>query len=131
MKILKLLLAVLGVAGVIGAGVYTYLGWFELQKLVAVAESMRSAPQVNPQQEIMLAIGLALIGGLLLGLGLGIPRRSSGQIRKETLQAVNTGRESEIRQRATGHAPATETNRPVDPVDPDTRPRGGSDGNPR
>lgn len=128
MKILKWLLAVLGVAGVIGAGVYTYLGWFELQKLVAVAESMRSAPQVNPQQEILLAIGLALLGGLLLGLGLGIPRRSSGQIRKETLQAVNTGREAEIRQRATGQAPATDPSRPVDPTD---RSQGGRDGNPR
>ena len=85
MKILKVLLAVLGVAGVVGAGIYTYLG-------------------------------------------LGIPRRSSGQIRKETLQAVNTGRETEIRQRATGHAPATDADRPVDP---DTRPRGGSHGNPR
>ena len=128
MKILKVMLAVLGVAGLIGAGIYTSLGWLELQKLVAVAESMRSTPQLNPQQEIMLAIGLALLGGLLLGLGLGIPRRSSGQIRKETLQAVNTGRETEIRQRATGHAPATDADRPVDP---DTRPQGGSHGNPR
>ncbi|SDB80375.1 hypothetical protein GA0111570_102165 [Raineyella antarctica] len=129
MKILKGLLALLGVAGIVGAGIYTYLGWFQLQKLVAVAESMRSAPQVNPQQELALAIGLALVGGLLLGLGLGMPRRSSGRIRKETLQAVNTGRESEIRQRATGQAPYTDQTRPVDPAD---RPhRGGTDGNPR
>ena len=103
MKILKALLVLLGLAGVIGAIVYTYLGWLDLRNLVAVAESMRSAPQPNPSQELMIGIGLALVGGLVLGIGIGMPRRSQGRIRKETLQAVATGREQEIRDRARGY----------------------------
>lgn len=129
MKILKGLLVLLGLAGVIGAGIYTYVGWFQLQKLVAVAESMRSAPQVNPQQELMLALGLALLGGLVLGIGLGMPRRSQGKIRKETLQAVATGREQEIRGRATGRPMTDERSRRADNLDDPGL--GGRDGNTR
>lgn len=104
MKILKGLLVLLGLAGIVGAGIYTYLGWLDLRNLVAVAESMRSAAQPNPSRELMLGIGLALAGGLVLGIGIGMPRRSQGKIRKETLQAVATGRESAIRDRAKGYA---------------------------
>ncbi|WOQ16986.1 hypothetical protein [Raineyella sp. W15-4] len=102
MKVLKWLLVLVGVAALIGAGVYTYLSWFELQKLVAVAESMRSAPQVNPQREMILSIALALGSGLALGVGLGLPRRTAGRIRKETLESSAAAREAEIRQRASG-----------------------------
>lgn len=135
MKVLKWLLVLLGVAGIIAAAVYSYLSWFNLQKLVAVAESMRSAPQVNPQQQMALAIGLALLGAFLFGIGLGMPRRSAGQIRRQALESAAATREAEIRGRATATdlPPATDPNRTdpnlTDPngVDPNRRDRHGRD----
>lgn len=124
MKILKWLLVVLGLAGLIGAGVFTYLGWSELQKLVAAAESTGSAPQANPQQQVLIAIGLAVVGGFVLGLGMAMPRRTVGKIRNETLQSVAVARDSEIRQRATN-----DPGRPADPMD--RREQEGEHGNPR
>lgn len=117
MKVLKWLLVLVGVAALIGAIVYTYLGWLDLQRLVAAAEAMRSAPQPNPQQEIVLAIGLALGSGLALGVGLGMPRRTAGRIRKEALESSAAAREAEIRQRAAG-GPTGPTPGPTDPTAP-------------
>jgi len=132
MKVLKWLLVLVGVAALIGAGVYTYLSWFELQKLVAVAESMRSAPQVNPQREMILSIALALGSGLALGVGLGLPRRTAGRIRKETLESSAAAREAEIRQRASGgpgDPPAGR--RGVGPTGPTGSNRGSAEGSTR
>jgi len=125
MKILKWLLVLLGVAGGVGAGVYAFRGWLELRNLVAVAESMRSAPQINPQQELALAIGLAALGGLLLGLGLAMPRRTAAGIRKETLESVADAKEADIRRRATGYA--SPADRTTDPLT-DEKDLGGNDG---
>ena len=122
MKILKWLLVVLGLAGVIAAAYYTYRGWLDLRNLVAIAESLRSIPQVNPQSPLMAGIGLALLGGLLLGAGLAMPRKSAGRIRNETLQSVATAREADIRSRAVGGSAATD----IDPNAP-----GGRHGDPR
>lgn len=110
MKVLKWLLVLVGVAALIGAIIYSYLGWLDLQRLVAAAESMRSTPQPNPQQEMVLALGLCLVSGLVLGLGLGLPRRTAGRIRKETLESSAAAREADIRRRAAGgggETPAT------------------------
>lgn len=124
MKVLKWLLVLVGVAALIGTIVYTYLGWLDLQRLIAAAESMRSAPQPNPGQEIVIAISLALASGLGIGFGLGMPRRTAGRIRKETLESSAAAREADIRQRAAGGSGgaasggADGAGGPVGPADP-------------
>lgn len=124
MKILKWLVVVLGIAALVAAGYYTYRGWLDLRNLVAIAESLRSIPQVNPQPQLMAGIGLALLAGLLLGAGLVMPRRTANRIRNETLQSVAVAREADIRSRALG-TPA-ESSEP-----PHRTEEGGTDGHPR
>ncbi|QGF23394.1 hypothetical protein [Raineyella fluvialis] len=116
MKVLKWLLVLVGVAGLIGAGVDTYLSWYQLQKLLAVVASAPNAAQLDPTQEWALAIGLAAAGGLLLGIGLGMPRRSATRIRKQTLETSATVRDAEIRRRAVGTPPVTTERVTTDPA---------------
>ena len=42
----------------------------------------------------------SLAGGLLLGLGLGLPTRTQGQVRRSTLDEVNSGRSAAIANKA-------------------------------
>lgn len=108
MKFLKGLLAILGLVGLIGGGVY--LGWtaIDVSNLVAVANANKSQGYPSPMNRIYITVGLAALGALLLGLGIGMPNRTAGGIRKEALQSAAAKRETEIRTRAADGATTTQ-----------------------
>ena len=103
MKFLKILFILLGLAGLIAAGVFLGLNWVDIGKLLAAANNDKSgALNPDPMGRIYLMSGLTAIGGLLLGLGLGLPSRTAGQIRNSALDSAAARRQDEIRTRATG-----------------------------
>lgn len=113
MKILKVLFALIGLAGLIAAGIYLAQVLFDMQNIMGAANSGRSQQMPSPMNKIYITSGLAGLGGLLLGLGLGLPSRLAGGIRKEALRDAATKRETEIRSRA--------ASRPADEVVVETK----------
>lgn len=104
MKFLKI---VLGVIGLIGLGVGGYfLG------------------QTDASTPVLAAAGCAGAGGLLLGLGLGLPGRTSTSIERATQQRMAEKQQSEIQSRARA---AAESNRIDQPSGGATRSGSGSD----
>lgn len=109
MKFLKVVLALLGVAGIIGAGAWLAVFAFDMQEIVGAAQRYDSARHItNPSITTLGIAGVALGGGLLLGLGLGLPNRTSRQIRNAALDDATALREAEIRTRAAGTGEITE-----------------------
>lgn len=102
MKIVKVLLAVLGVVGLGVGGYFLFQAWLEVRNLWAIANSMRSTTSVNPTPTVMLAAALGAVGGLVLGVALGLPSRTRAAIRHEALQDASDVREAAIRQRVGG-----------------------------
>lgn len=103
MKLLKWILALLGVAAIIGAGVWLGVFAFDMQEIVGAAQRYDSARHIaNPSITTAAIAGVALGGGLLLGLGLGLPGRTAGQIRNKALDDAAARRQSEVQSRATG-----------------------------
>lgn len=102
MKIVKVLLAVLGVVGLGVGGYFLFQAWLEVRNLWAIANSMRSTTSVNPTPTVMLAAALGAVGGLVLGVALGLPSRTRAAIRQEALQDASDVREAAIRQRVAG-----------------------------
>lgn len=100
MKILKILLALLGLAGLIAGGIYLAQVLFDMQNIMGAANAGRSQQMASPMNKIYITTGLGALGGLLLGLGLGMPSRLAGGIRKEALQTAAAKRETEIKNRA-------------------------------
>lgn len=106
MKFLKGLLVVLGVAA-LGFGVYVLvrLSW-DMNKIMGAANAAKTIDNLsNPMPRIWIASGVAAVAGLLLGLGLGLPRRTAGSVRKETLRGAASDREAAIREAAIRRAP--------------------------
>lgn len=99
MKILKLVLTVLGIIGLGVGGYFLFQAWLEVRNLWAIANSMRSTTSDNPVPTVMFAALLGAVGGLVLGLGLALPARTKGEIRREALQDASDAREALIRQR--------------------------------
>lgn len=105
MKILKVLLALLGIVGLVVAVVLLGTSFVQLNSMTSVANSNRSNPDSwfpNPFNQTALEVALGAAGGLLLGLGLGLPKKTSGQVRRDALDDVATQRQSSIAQRAAG-----------------------------
>ncbi len=103
MKILKLLFAVVGLVGLVAAGVYLFRLYMDLQLIMGAANTGRSANVLaSPMPVIGLVAGLAGVGGLLLGLAIGLPGRTAGAIRKQALQDASDIREASIRRRVGG-----------------------------
>lgn len=103
MKILKWVLAIIGVAGLIAAIVL--LGKFALdaRELIGAAQRYDSARSIqDPFVTTALIAGISAAGGLLLGVGLGMPSRTAGSIRNAALDDAAARREAEIRGRAAG-----------------------------
>lgn len=76
MKFSKTLLMVLGMVGLLaflGLMIYVVI---EVNQLHAVAVANRSAGFANPRNWMLLATGLGLLSGLLLGMGLAMPSRT-------------------------------------------------------
>ncbi|MDO5286122.1 MAG: hypothetical protein Q4G45_04790 [Actinomycetia bacterium] len=88
MKVLKGILAALGVIALIVAIVMLIRISWNLQGILGSAN--RYAPDGgqqwgNPVQDVILSSGVALLSGLLLGIGLGLPRRTSKTVREEAV----------------------------------------------
>ena len=101
MKFLKVLLALIGIAGVIGAAVL--LGQFALdsRELIGAAQRYDGAKVIrDPFVTTSMLTGIGAAAGLFLGLAIGLPSRSRGQIRRDTLDEVNAGRNAAIANRA-------------------------------
>ncbi len=105
MKILKGLLVVLGVAALAVGGWYLFSTWVDVRAMMAVANANRSAEFPSPINQVYLSVAGGALGGLLLGIGLGLPRRTASGIRKEALRASAAAREAEIRGRAADEHP--------------------------
>jgi len=87
MKIVKALLAVVGLIGLVAAGMFVFLNWVDAGRLLAAANSNKSGnlfPDLMPR--VYLSAGLAAAGGLLVGLGIGLPVRTAGQVRRLALE---------------------------------------------
>ncbi|MFC6358363.1 hypothetical protein [Luteococcus peritonei] len=81
MKFLKWLLALLGIAALIAAGALLYMSWLDLRSLWAAIRTYNNAGLRNPMRNVFLMAGLASLGGLLLGWGLGLPSRTGRSVR--------------------------------------------------
>lgn len=101
MKFLKGVLIVLGLVALAVGGYFFFRTWVDTGRLVAVANANQSSQgYASPWRQTALTVGLGTLGGLVLGFGLGLPRRLAGGIRKDALEAANLQREQEIRSRA-------------------------------
>lgn len=102
MKVLKGLMLVLGLIGLGVGGYFLFQAWLEVRNLWAIANSMRSTTSVNPTPTVLIAALVGMAGGLLLGIGIGLPSRTRGAIRRQALQDASDMREASIRQRVGG-----------------------------
>lgn len=105
MKFLKLLLALVGIVGLVAAGIYLGFVFVDNERLLAAANANKSGNLFNnPMNNIFIASGLGAAGGLLLGLGIGLPGRTSGAVRRDALDEANSARSTAIANRAAERA---------------------------
>lgn len=81
-KMLKSFFLLLGVVFVVGAGALLLKNVYDVN---IMHETMRTynAPKDNPSPLIAAMAGLAAVGGLLVGLGIGMPRRTRRSIDRD------------------------------------------------
>lgn len=110
MKPLKITLSVLGLVALIAGGFYLTFVWVATGQLLAAANANKSANLYpSPMLNTYITAALAAVGGLLLGLGLGLPMRTRGQVRRAALDQAAQKRQDEIGSRASGSlAPETD-----------------------
>lgn len=104
MKILKVVLGLIGIAGVIAVAVL--LGQFALDSRELLGAAQRytgTRPIQDPFQSTSLIAGVAALTGLLLGVAIGLPMRTPGAIRRDALDDTNARRSTEIGNRAAEH----------------------------
>ena len=90
MKVLKNVLLVIGLLVVAGAGALLVKNAWDLRILYEIAMANKSQPSVvNPTNLVLIGAGLAVVGGLLVGLGIGMPKRTAGSVRHETLEELH------------------------------------------
>lgn len=89
MKVLKALAVAIGLVGLIVASVILFRGYLSMRDLVSAANANRSQNlMTNPIDRVALAFGLGILGGLLVGVGLGLPLRGEGAGRKQALRSA-------------------------------------------
>ncbi len=87
MKVFKWLAVVVGVAGLGTAGWFLFRSWLHMRSLVDAANAGRSNNLMsNPIQQVSLAFGLGILGGLLIGIGVALPNRTERSVRKQALE---------------------------------------------
>lgn len=80
MKILKVAMIILGLAAIAAGIFYLVQTTWDMREVMGAANSGRSTKFESPMATIYLMSGLALLGGLVLGIGLGMPRRTAKAI---------------------------------------------------
>ncbi len=92
MKVLKNVFLVVGLLVVIGAGVMAgIVTGIHLPVLVRVARANNTgqAPLTDPTSWVLIGMAAAVVGGLLVGLGIGLPRRTANAVRHETIEELH------------------------------------------
>jgi NhaP-type Na+/H+ or K+/H+ antiporter len=90
MKVLKNVFLVVGLLAVAGAVAILVKNAWDLRILYEVAMANKSQPSVvNPTNLVLIGAGVGLLGGVLLGLGIGLPRRTANAIRHETIEELH------------------------------------------
>jgi hypothetical protein len=90
MKVLKSVLVVLGLLAVAGAAALLVKNVWDLRILYEVAMANKSQPSVgNPTNLVLVGAGLAAVGGVVLGLGIGLPRRTATAVRHDTIEGLH------------------------------------------
>lgn len=109
MKPLKITLSVLGLIALVAAGFYLVFVGVTTGQLLAAANANKSANLLpSPMTNVYITSILAAGGGLLLGLGLGMPVRTRGQVRRATLDQAAQKRTDEISSRAQDNGTGTD-----------------------
>ncbi len=92
MKVLKSVLVVLGVLLVVGAGGLLLKNVYDVN---IMHETMRTYnnPKDNPSPLIAVTTGVAALGGVLLGIGIGMPRRTRRSIESAAEERASTTRQ--------------------------------------
>jgi hypothetical protein len=90
MKVLKGVLVVVGLLAVAGAAALLVKNVWDLRILYEVAMANKSQPSVvNPTNLVLIGAGLAVAGGIVLGLGIGLPRRTAAAVRHDTIEGLH------------------------------------------
>ncbi len=90
MKVLKSGLLVVGLLAIAAAGALLVKNAWDLRILYEVAMANKSQPSVvNPTNLVLIGAGVGVVGGLLLGLGIGMPRRTANAVRHEIIEELH------------------------------------------
>jgi hypothetical protein len=92
MKVLKNVFLVIGLLVVIGAAVMAgVVAGIHLPVLVRLAQAnnVGQAPLTDPTSWVLIGTAAALVGGLLVGLGIGLPRRTAAGVRHDTIEGLH------------------------------------------
>lgn len=80
MKFLKWILSILGIVALIAGGFLLANVIWDLGKLWAAVRGYNTGV-ADPTHRVYYTVGLAALGGLLLGWGIGLPRRTGRSVR--------------------------------------------------
>lgn len=75
MKFLKWLFFLVGLVGLIVAGFLLFKNYIDIRQLHGIAYANKSAEGPNPNREVLVTAGVAALSGLLIGVGIALPRR--------------------------------------------------------
>ncbi|MFV0405533.1 MAG: hypothetical protein ACK5LN_01715 [Propioniciclava sp.] len=104
MKPLKIVLSMIGLVALVAAGFYLVFVGVTTGQLLSAANANKSANLLpSPMTNVYITTVLAAGGGLLLGLGVGMPIRTRGQVRRAALDQAAQKRTDEIGSRAAGN----------------------------
>lgn len=89
MKVLKAALALLGIAGVVATVVMLGKFWLDSKTLLGAAQRYDAGSMyLDPMVSASIIVGIAAVTFFLLGLALGLPLRTAGRVRSDTLKEV-------------------------------------------
>lgn len=117
MKALKWVLIVVG-AVCLGFGLYMVIRLsMDMRTVMDAANAARGANAfADLRPTLWIVAGIALAAGALLGLGVGLPRRTSGSVRRDALEGAAAHREEAIRENALRRGAAAPSQAPTGPV---------------
>ncbi|HSN43140.1 MAG TPA: hypothetical protein VLR88_03695 [Propionibacteriaceae bacterium] len=75
MKFLKWFFFLIGLVGLIVSGFLLFKNYIDIRQLHGIAYANKSAEGTNPNREVLVTVGIAALSGLLVGVGIALPRR--------------------------------------------------------